>query len=177
MSGVYLDYNASALTRPEVQAEVAKALAERARAKGVEEVVFDRGGMAEIVREGGGKVAVGYDGRLSSPELEPQLVAGLRACGLEVLRQAPDVRTVLVPTGGGGGDSAEQGRLLLGLGDLVGIGGDDVIDRLFDGARVGDLLQAVLLHHFGRRALAVPDVVKHLLGDLGGDHALLDQLD
>ena len=34
----------------------------------------------------GTKVAVGYDGRLSSPDLEPQLVAGLRACGLEVLR-------------------------------------------------------------------------------------------
>ncbi|MCK8783518.1 phosphomannomutase/phosphoglucomutase [Roseomonas sp. NAR14] len=39
-----------------------------------------------IVREGGKKVAVGCDGRLSSPDLEPQLVAGLRACGLEVLR-------------------------------------------------------------------------------------------
>jgi phosphomannomutase len=39
-----------------------------------------------VAREGGGKVAVGYDGRLSSPDLEPQLVAGLRACGLEVLR-------------------------------------------------------------------------------------------
>ncbi|GGG49884.1 phosphomannomutase [Caldovatus sediminis] len=40
-----------------------------------------------VVREGGrGRVAVGYDGRLSSPDLEPQLVAGLRACGLEVLR-------------------------------------------------------------------------------------------
>ena len=39
-----------------------------------------------IVRNGGAKVAVGYDGRLSSPDLEPQLVAGLRACGLEVLR-------------------------------------------------------------------------------------------
>jgi phosphomannomutase len=34
----------------------------------------------------GAKVAVGYDGRLSSPDLEPQLVAGLRACGIEVLR-------------------------------------------------------------------------------------------
>ena len=34
----------------------------------------------------GTKVAVGYDGRLSSPDLEPQLVAGLRACGIEVLR-------------------------------------------------------------------------------------------
>jgi len=39
-----------------------------------------------VVRGGGGKVAVGYDGRLSSPEMEAQLVAGLRACGLEVLR-------------------------------------------------------------------------------------------
>ncbi|WP_203076783.1 phosphoglucomutase/phosphomannomutase PgmG [Falsiroseomonas ponticola] len=39
-----------------------------------------------VSRAQGTKVAVGYDGRLSSPELEAQLVAGLRACGLEVLR-------------------------------------------------------------------------------------------
>jgi phosphomannomutase len=39
-----------------------------------------------VVKEGGKKVAVGYDGRLSSPELEKQLVAGLVACGLEVAR-------------------------------------------------------------------------------------------
>ena len=40
-----------------------------------------------IVSRGGGRtVAVGYDGRLSSPELEPPLVAGLRASGMEVLR-------------------------------------------------------------------------------------------
>ncbi len=39
-----------------------------------------------IARAGGKKAAVGMDGRLSSPDLEPQLVAGLRACGLEVLR-------------------------------------------------------------------------------------------
>ncbi|TDH58173.1 phosphomannomutase/phosphoglucomutase [Dankookia rubra] len=39
-----------------------------------------------VSRAGGTKVAVGYDGRLSSPDLEPQLVAGLRACGLEVIR-------------------------------------------------------------------------------------------
>jgi phosphomannomutase len=39
-----------------------------------------------VARGGGTKVAVGYDGRLSSPEMEAQLVAGLRACGLEVLR-------------------------------------------------------------------------------------------
>ncbi|WP_160000059.1 phosphoglucomutase/phosphomannomutase PgmG [Roseomonas sp. 18066] len=39
-----------------------------------------------VVRQGGKKVAVGYDGRLSSPEMEAQLVAGLVACGLEVAR-------------------------------------------------------------------------------------------
>ncbi len=39
-----------------------------------------------LVRGGGKTVAVGYDGRLSSPDLEPELVRGLMACGLEVLR-------------------------------------------------------------------------------------------
>ncbi len=40
-----------------------------------------------IVSEAGGKtVAVGYDGRLSSPDLEPALVSGLKASGIEVLR-------------------------------------------------------------------------------------------
>ncbi|HWT08611.1 MAG TPA: phosphomannomutase/phosphoglucomutase [Roseomonas sp.] len=39
-----------------------------------------------VVRAGGKRIAVGYDGRLHSPELEAQLVAGLRACGVEVVR-------------------------------------------------------------------------------------------
>ena len=39
-----------------------------------------------VARAGGKRVAVGYDGRLSSPDLEPELVRGLAACGLEVLR-------------------------------------------------------------------------------------------
>jgi len=40
-----------------------------------------------IVSRGGGRtVAVGYDGRLTSPELESALVKGLVACGLEVVR-------------------------------------------------------------------------------------------
>jgi phosphomannomutase len=39
------------------------------------------------VAQGGGKrVAVGYDGRLTSPELEQALVDGLRASGVEALR-------------------------------------------------------------------------------------------
>ncbi len=37
-------------------------------------------------RGGGTRVAVGYDGRLSSPELEQALVDGLRASGMEALR-------------------------------------------------------------------------------------------
>jgi UDPglucose 6-dehydrogenase len=39
-----------------------------------------------VARAGGTKVAVGRDGRLSSPELEPRLVEGLMASGMEVLR-------------------------------------------------------------------------------------------
>ncbi len=39
-----------------------------------------------LVGDGGRTVAVGYDGRLSSPELESALVDGLAACGLHVTR-------------------------------------------------------------------------------------------
>jgi phosphomannomutase len=40
-----------------------------------------------VARRGGGRaVCVGYDGRLTSPELEAALVEGLRACGLTVWR-------------------------------------------------------------------------------------------
>jgi phosphomannomutase len=44
-------------------------------------------GYGSIVRRSGGtRICVGYDGRLSSPELEAALVEGLVACGLNVLR-------------------------------------------------------------------------------------------
>jgi len=39
-----------------------------------------------VAEKGGRTVAVGYDGRLSSPELEPELVRGLIESGMEVLR-------------------------------------------------------------------------------------------
>ena len=39
-----------------------------------------------IVRAGGGTVAVGYDGRISSPMLEAALVRGLNDCGVHVVR-------------------------------------------------------------------------------------------
>ncbi len=42
---------------------------------------------ATLLRQAGGsKVAVGYDGRLSSPELEEALVAGLNASGVDAVR-------------------------------------------------------------------------------------------
>lgn len=37
-----------------------------------------------VVRGGGTRVCVGYDGRLTSPALQDQLVKGLAACGLDV---------------------------------------------------------------------------------------------
>ncbi|MGH7066956.1 MAG: phosphoglucomutase/phosphomannomutase PgmG [Acetobacteraceae bacterium] len=39
-----------------------------------------------VARAGGSRIAVGYDGRLSSPALEPPLVEGLKASGITVLR-------------------------------------------------------------------------------------------
>src|ERR1700722_13188695 len=39
-----------------------------------------------VARDGGTRVAVGYDGRLTSPALEQALVDGLRASGVEGVR-------------------------------------------------------------------------------------------
>ena len=41
---------------------------------------------SEIVRTGGHTVCVGYDGRLSSPEMEQAVVDGLKDCGVEAIR-------------------------------------------------------------------------------------------
>ena len=45
-----------------------------------------RGFGSAVARKGGKQVCIGYDGRLSSPELEAAVVDGLRDCGLEVWR-------------------------------------------------------------------------------------------
>lgn len=45
-----------------------------------------RGFATLLRRAGGSKVAVGYDGRVSSPELEAALVTGLAASGVDVVR-------------------------------------------------------------------------------------------
>ena len=55
-------------------------------------VAIGRGFGTRIRRAGGTRVAVGRDGRLSSPELEPALIEGLTASGVDV------VRTGLGPT-------------------------------------------------------------------------------
>ncbi|MBT5047580.1 MAG: phosphomannomutase/phosphoglucomutase [Rhodospirillaceae bacterium] len=39
-----------------------------------------------VVKAGGKSVCIGYDGRLSSPELEAAVIEGLVACGLKVVR-------------------------------------------------------------------------------------------
>ena len=39
-----------------------------------------------VARQGGSKVAVGFDGRLSSPSLSDALIAGLKASGMHVVR-------------------------------------------------------------------------------------------
>ncbi len=45
-----------------------------------------RGFGTQVVRQGGTKVAIGYDGRHSSPELEKAVVEGLKSTGLHVVR-------------------------------------------------------------------------------------------
>jgi phosphomannomutase len=45
-----------------------------------------RGFATRVRRAGGTRVAVGYDGRVSSPELEAALIAGLTASGVDVVR-------------------------------------------------------------------------------------------
>ncbi|MEO1016791.1 MAG: phosphomannomutase/phosphoglucomutase [Pseudomonadota bacterium] len=49
-------------------------------------VAVGRGFGAQVMRDGGRCVAVGYDGRLSSPDLEDALVKGLTASGIDVIR-------------------------------------------------------------------------------------------
>ena len=45
-----------------------------------------------IARNGGKTVCVGYDGRLSSPDMEQAVVDGLKDCGLEAILSGSDRR-------------------------------------------------------------------------------------
>src|SRR3954452_11546805 len=66
------------------------------------------------------------------------------------------------------------GELRLGfrLRDLVGVGGDDVVDDLFDRAQIRDLLHAARFDQFARVAALGPDDLEQVLGDFSGDRAL-----
>ena len=74
-------FNPTALREYDIRGIVGKTLgAEDARAIG-------RGFGTIIRREGGKTVAVGYDGRLSSPMLEAALIEGLTTSGVDVVRE------------------------------------------------------------------------------------------
>ena len=61
--------------------------------------------------------------------------------------------------------------LALACSDLVGIGGDDVVDQLLDRAGVGDLLHAARLDDGARVAALGPHDLEQVLGDLARDGA------
>jgi len=73
-------FNPSSLREYDIRGVFGKALGpEDARAIG-------RGFATRVRRAGGTRVAVGYDGRLSSPTLESALIEGLTASGVDVVR-------------------------------------------------------------------------------------------
>jgi phosphomannomutase len=74
------DFHPTSLREYDIRGIVGKTLS------GADAFAIGRSFGSIVARAGGKKVAVGYDGRLSSPELEAQLVAGLVACGMEVAR-------------------------------------------------------------------------------------------
>src|SRR5215210_9178364 len=59
--------------------------------------------------------------------------------------------------------------------DLVGIGGDDVVDNLFDGTEIGDLLHTADFDQRAGITTLVPDDLEQVFGDFSGDGALADQ--
>ncbi len=72
-------FDATLLREYDIRGIVGKTLTE------ADATAIGRGFATHIVRGGGGRVAVGYDGRLSSPSLAQALIAGLRAGGVDVV--------------------------------------------------------------------------------------------
>src|SRR5258706_1716240 len=67
--------------------------------------------------------------------------------------------------------------LVLHLGGLTGVAGDQLVDDGVERARVRDLLEPLFFDDLAGAALAGPHAFEDVLGDLRGDHALLDQRD
>jgi phosphomannomutase len=134
-----------------------------------------------IVAENGGKtVAVAYDGRLSSPDLEPELVRGLIASGMDVLRVGRGPTPMLyfaattLPTDGGIMVTGSHNppdyngfKMMLGRKPFFGKQIQDVGAR----AIAGEVIDAEPGHE--RSVDVTPDYIARLISDWdGGDRML-----
>lgn len=134
-----------------------------------------------VVSRGGGQtVAVGYDGRLSSPELEAALVQGLRASGMEVLRVGRGPTPMLyyaattlgtdgavMVTGSHNPPDYNGFKMMLGLKPFFG----EQIQALGALAAAGDVVAEA--GGTARRVDVADDYVARLLSDWdGGDRTL-----
>src|SRR6185437_5517 len=90
------------------------------------------------------------DAELRLQEVVDRLRVGLAAGGFHYLADEP----------------AECLRLRLGLGDLVGIGGDDLVHHLLDRRQIRNLLHAACLDEFERVPALPPDDLEQVFGDL-----------
>nr|WP_294502048.1 phosphomannomutase/phosphoglucomutase [uncultured Rhodopila sp.] len=133
-----------------------------------------------VSRGGGTRVAVGYDGRLTSPELEQALVDGLRASGMEVLRigrgptpmlyyTATTLETdgAVMVTGSHNPPDYNGFKMMLGRKPFFG-------EQILDIGRLAETGDVVPQAEGSERAVAVADdYVARLLSDWdGGDRML-----
>ncbi len=133
-----------------------------------------------VARAGGTRVAVGYDGRLSSPELAASLVDGLKASGMEVLRvgRGPTpmlyfAATTLGTDGAvmvtGSHNPPDYNGFKMMLGKRAFFGAD--IQKLGQMAAAGDVVEEAEGHD--RAVDVADDYVKRLVQDWdGGDRKL-----
>jgi len=134
-----------------------------------------------VSRGGGARVAVGYDGRLSSPELEQSLVDGLKASGMQVLRigRGPTpmlyyAATTLATDGAvmvtGSHNPPDYNGFKMMLGPKPFFGED--IKRLGAIAAAGDVVAEAAGSE--QRVDVVEDYVGRLIADWDGGDRLLD---
>ncbi len=133
-----------------------------------------------VGRAGGTRVAVGYDGRLSSPDLAASLVDGLKASGMEVLRvgRGPTpmlyfAATTLETDGAvmvtGSHNPPDYNGFKMMLGRRAFFGAD--IQRLGQMAAAGDVVEEA--SGSDRAVDVADDYVKRLVQDWdGGDRRL-----
>jgi phosphomannomutase len=133
-----------------------------------------------VARAGGRTVAVGYDGRISSPDLEPPLVEGLKTSGIDVIRigRGPTpmlyfAATIRKTDGAvmvtGSHNPADYNGFKMMLGRKPFFGAD--IKKLGEMAATGDVAEEA--HGSDRDQDVTDDYVARLLADWdGGDRTL-----